>query len=34
VAPVTDNEVEGITKNLQDKFSAGYDKTPEEVVIQ
>jgi hypothetical protein len=34
VVPITNNEVEYVTKNLQGKFSAGYDKIPEYVVIQ
>jgi len=34
VSPITDNEVECVTKNLQGKFSAGYDKIPEYVVTQ
>jgi hypothetical protein len=34
VVPITDNEAEYVTKNLQGKFSAGYDKIPEYVVIQ
>jgi hypothetical protein len=34
VVPITDNEVERVIKNLQGKFSAGYDKIPQYVVIQ
>lgn len=34
VVPITDNKVECVTKNLQGKFSAEYDKISEYVVIQ
>jgi len=34
VVPITDNGVECVTKNLQGKFSAGFNRIPEYVVIQ
>ena len=32
--PVTENEVEWVTKKFKGKFSAGYDEIPEYVVKQ
>jgi hypothetical protein len=34
ISPVTENEVEGVTKNLKGNFSAGYDEIPEFLVKQ
>ena len=34
MVPITDNEVECVTKNPKGKFSAGYDKIPHYVVTQ
>jgi hypothetical protein len=32
ISPVTENEVECVTKNLKGNFSAGYDEIPELLV--
>jgi hypothetical protein len=34
ICPVTENEVECVTKNLKGIFSAGYDEIPDHLVKQ
>jgi hypothetical protein len=34
LCPVTEDEIEHVTKSLKDKLSAGYDEIPEYLVKQ